>query len=163
MNEKGILEQLNNLDKRLTLIENKINLVNISQINDVDFTTLAEISSTEVSDLRRIFDIFNSELNLIMSLFENENNRIKIQNVAVIVLLCFRYVLKKEIVLSSEILQILKTQNISLSNYRTYMREISFDLSVGVEGEISQDYSYRLTNNGEKKAIDLISKIFGSD
>jgi len=163
MNEKEVIERLNVLDERLSIIENKINTVDIGQINKIDFTYLAEISSTEISDICKIFDVFNSELNLIMPLFENENNRLRIQNVVVIILLCFKYVLKKEVVLSSEIQRILRTQNISLSNYRTYMREINFDLIISVEGETLQDHSYRLTINGEKKAIDLITAIFGSD
>ena len=162
MNEKEIINRIENLDKRLTIIEKKINFVDKVEIKKVDFSVLAKISTTDVDNIKELFDIFDNKLNLIKPLFEDENNRVRIHNVVLIILICYKYILKEEIVLSSEIQIILKTQNISLNNYRTYMREICFDLILSVEGDTSQDFSYRLTNNGEIKAIELITAIFGS-
>ena len=90
-----------------------------------------------------------------------EKERDKTQNIALLVLLGYKYLLSKEEVLSQEIRRNVAENNIPLNNFATHLGDVTPSL-IRRKGKLrSPKTTYKLTTLGESKARELIKVIAG--
>ena len=105
----------------------------------------------------RVYDLEGNSLTIV-KIF-GEDDREKIKNITLLVLLGYKYILGNNEVLSKEIRRNVAENRISLNNFATYLKEITPSL-IRRKGKLrSPNTIYKLTTLGEVSARDLLKKI----
>jgi len=125
----------------------------------VGIKKLAKKVGIDEDKLKEIFDIEDKQLTVIKVVGEKEKD--KTQNIALLVLLGYKYLFGKEEVLSQEIRRNVAENGIPLNNFATYLNEITPGL-IRRKGKLrSPKTTYKLTILGESKARELVKAISG--
>ncbi|MCD6215926.1 MAG: hypothetical protein J7J92_02520 [Candidatus Aenigmarchaeota archaeon] len=127
---------------------------------DINLSGIKKLSKkTGVNEkmLKEIFDIEDDQLTVVK--ITGEKERDKTQNIALLVLLGYKYLLSKEEVLSQEIRRNVAENNIPLNNFATHLSNVTPSL-IRRKGKLrSPKTTYKLTTLGESKARELVKVI----
>lgn len=125
----------------------------------VGIKRLAKKVGIDGDKLKEIFDIENKQLTVIKVIGEKEKD--KTQNIALLVLLGYKYLFGKEEVLSQEIRRNVAENGIPLNNFATHLNEITPYLVRRKGKPRSPKTTYKLTIIGELRARKLVKAISG--
>ena len=156
-----IKDKLEDHEKRIKKIEDFIkNLESKPPIEELSgIKKLSKKTGVNEKVLKEIFDVEDDQLTVVK--ITGEKERDKTQNIALLVLLGYKYLLSKEEVLSQEIRRNVAENNIPLNNFATHLGDVTPSL-IRRKGKLrSPKTTYKLTTLGESKARELIKVIAG--
>ena len=164
MNEEEIENKFLEYDNRLAKLESVFqdgkNLDALSEIQEgqITFDILAKKTSIDLSKLKELFD-FDEDSMLTLLINNGKDIKEKTQNITLVILLAYKYCLNKEALLSQEIRRNVAENSISLSNFGTYLNELSPSLVRRRGKAKSNQVRYRLTVLGEVKAKEKLKEL----
>lgn len=117
---------------------------------------LAQKTGVSTEDIEKTFDLEEESLTLVNIFGRDDRERTK--NVTLLVLLGYRYFFSKDDVLSKEIRRNIAENRIPLSNFSTYVNEITPSFVRRKGKSRSPMTTYRLTTLGEAEARRLLKQ-----
>ncbi|PIU88860.1 hypothetical protein COS64_02215 [archaeon CG06_land_8_20_14_3_00_37_11] len=156
MNESDeIKKKIKNINDRLIMLENIIKKkTNKYMESEKNLDYLSKKVNASITLLKQIFE-FEGD-NIMLLKIPGVDTKKQIQESTLLILLAFKYYIKKEEILSTEIKKILSEHGIPLNNFATHLKEIIplFIRTIGKKK--STNISYRLTIPGEVRAVEIL-------
>jgi hypothetical protein len=118
---------------------------------------LAKKIAISTGKLKEVFDIEDNQLTLLKTIGDDEKE--KIQNTALIVLLVYKYLHGINELLAKEIRRNAAENSLPINNFATYINELSPSLIRRKGKAKSPRTSYRLVTLGEARAKELLRKL----
>lgn len=155
-----IKKELEDHKERISKLENKLPSISRIQEGIEGIEKLAKEIGLTKEKIREIFDIEENILTVVKTV--GENNKEKIKNVSLLVLLGYKYLFERNELFSKEIRRNVAENDIPLNNFATYLKEIIPTLIRRKGKHKSTKTTYRLTTLGEAKAKKLLKEMITS-
>lgn len=157
-----IIKMLQDHEKRITEIEKKLKgfkepEVEMMVSDTLRFDMLAKRTGVDEEKIKKVFDYDDGKITILKVIGESEKE--KTQNVSLLVLLGYKYLLCVNKILSQEIKRNVAENRIPVNNFATHLNELSPSLIRRRGKARSPKTTYRLTTLGDANAREILKRI----
>jgi len=157
-----IKKELKNHEERISKLEEKrLAEVPLFQEEIKGIEKLVQKTGIPKEKIREIFDLEENILTVVESVGKDDKEKIK--NISLLVLLGYKYFFKKNELFSQEIRRNVAENGVPLDNFASVLNEIMPSLIRRKGKTKSPKTTYRLTVLGESKARELIKQLCEKD